>query len=111
MPAAKKPVLEIEAALAPVQALNKLALDNAAKLFEMNFSAAKRVAEITLANAREMAEIKDPAAAQAFFAKQPETMKAFAEEAAADAQSVVKLGMEWSEEAGKLVADSVKKAA
>ena len=109
--AAAKSVNEFEKAFEPVKALNKLALDNAAKLVEMNLNVAKRYADLTLANAREVAELKDPAAVQAYVAKQPEAFKALADDAAADAQVVVKLGMAYFEEAGKVVAANVKKAA
>ena len=95
----------------PAKALNQLALDNAAKLFEMNVSVAKRFADMTFASVREASELKDSAAVQAFVAKQPEAFKAIAEESASDAQSVVKMGMEYMQEAGKVVAANAKKAA
>jgi phasin family protein len=111
MATTKSPISELDKTLEPVRALNKLALDNAAKVIEMNFDVARRYADLTLSSMREVFELKDPAAVQAYVAKQPEAMKAFAESARADAEAAVKLGMSYFEEAGKLVAASTKKAA
>lgn len=102
---------DLNTILEPAKALNQLALDNAAKLFEMNFSMAKRFADMTMATAREVTELKDPAAVQAYVAKQPEALRAMADESAADAQAVVKMGMDYFQEAGKVVSANVKKAA
>ena len=106
-----KTLPELDKVFEPMRAFNKLTLDNAAKFVEMNLDVAKRYADIALANAREMAEIKDPAAMQAYVAKQPEAMKAFADTARADAEAVMKLSIGYFEAAGKLVADTTKKAA
>ena len=109
--ASTKTVSDLNNAFEPVRALNKLALDNTAKLVEMNLAVAKRFADTALAGAREVMELKDPAAVQAYMAKQPEALKAFADDARADAEAAVKLGMAYFEEAGKVVAANVKKAA
>jgi len=108
---AKAPEFNIEAVFAPVKALNELALANTAKVVDMQFAAARKYADMALANVREMAELNDPAAVQAYVAKQPEAMKALAEGMAADAQEITKLGVAYVQEAGKVVAESVKKAA
>ena len=105
------PNIDMEAALAPMKALNTLALENTAKVVEMQFAAARKYADLALANAREVAELKDPAAVQAYVAKQPEALKALAEGATADAQEIANMGVAYLQEAGKVVADSVKKAA
>ncbi len=109
--ATAKTVSEFDKAFGPFLALNKLALDNTAKLVEMNLDVARRYAELSLTNAREAAELKDPAAIQAFVSKQPEAFKALAETVSTDAQATVKLGMSYLEEAGKVVAANLKKAA
>ena len=109
--ATTKTVTEMEKTFEPMRALNQLALDNAAKLMEMNLNIARRYADLMLGNVREMVELKDPAAVQAFVAKQPESMKAFADSTRADAEAAVKLSMTYFEEAGKLVTENVKKAA
>lgn len=107
----EKSFADIEKTFEPMRALNQLALDNAAKLMEMNLDVAKRYSNMMLSSAREMIELKDPAALQAFVAKQPEAIKSFTDVARADAEAAVKLGMTYFEQAGKLVSESAKKAA
>ena len=85
--ATTKSVSDIDKVFEPVRALNKLTLDNTAKLVELNLAVAKRFADATLANVREAVELKDPAAVQAYLAKQPEAMKALADEARAPCQT------------------------
>jgi phasin family protein len=109
--ATAKTLPEVDKVLEPVRAFNQLALDNCAKLVEMNLDIAKRYTELTLANVRELVELKDPAAVQAYVAKQPEAIKSFADTARADAEAALKLSMSYFEEAGKLVASNAKKAA
>lgn len=108
---ATKALPDVDKALEPVRAFNKLTLDNAAKMMEMNLSITKRYADLALANARELVELKDPAAVQAYVARQPEAIKAIADTARADAEAAVKLSMSYFEAAGKLVSESTKKAA
>ncbi len=109
--ATAKSLPEFDKVFEPVRAFNKLTLDNAAKMLEMNLDVAKRYTDLALANAREIVELKDPAAVQAYVAKQPEAFKAFADTARADAEAAVKLSVSYFEAAGKLVSDSAKKAA
>ena len=109
--ATAKTVSELDKTFEPLRALNKLALDNTAKLMEMNLDIARRYADLMLGNVRELVELKDPAAVQAFVARQPESLKAFADSTRADAEAAVKLGMNYLEEAGKLVSENVRKAA
>ena len=107
----KAPEFNLEAAFAPVKALNTLVLENTAKVVELQFAAARKYADLALASTREVSELKDAEAFQAYVAKQPEAMKHLAEDMAADAQEMTKLGMSYVQEAGKVVAESVKKAA
>jgi phasin family protein len=109
--ATAKTLPEVDKVLEPVRAFNQLALDNCAKMVEMNLDIAKRYTEMTLPNERELVELKDPAAVQAYVAKQPEAIKSFADTARADAEAALKLSMSYFEEAGKLVASNAKKAA
>ena len=106
--ATAKNTVEMEKVFEPVRALHMLALENTAKLVEMNLAFARRYADTALANAREMIELKDPAAVQAFLAKQPEAMKTFADETRADAEAALKMGMSYFEEAGKVVSSNAK---
>ena len=97
------PTADMNTFFEPAKALNQLALDNAAKLFEMNVAVAKQFADMTFSSAREVTELKDPAAMQAFVAKQPEALKAMAEESAANAQVVMKMGMDYVQQASKVM--------
>ena len=54
MATTKSPISELDKTLEPVRALNKLALDNAAKVIEMNFDVARRYADLTLSSMREV---------------------------------------------------------
>jgi len=96
--------------LAPVKALNELALANAERLVEMQVQSIRDYADVALDNWKAALAVKDIDGAQKYFAKQNEVAQEVAKKLASDAKVVVELGQEYMTEVQKVVTNNFDKA-
>ncbi len=97
--------------LAPVKALNELALANTERLVEMQVQSFREYADVALDNWKAALAVKDMDGAQKYFAKQNEVAQEVAKKLASDAKVVVELGQEYISEVQKVVTSNFEKAA
>jgi len=99
--------------LAPVQALNQLAVDNAEKLVALQIASVQRNAALGFSQLRAALEVKDVEAFQSYLSKQYELVKSLGEGFAGDVKAVSELGNAFSakvQELGKENMEAVTKA-
>ena len=95
-------------ALAPVQQLNRLIVDNAEKLVALQIASVQSYYALGFSHLKALLEVHDTEALQAYIGKQGEFVKSVNERLAGDAKAVVELGSDFSAEVQKLGQESVK---
>ncbi len=101
---------ETKKALAPVEALNRLIVDNAEKMVALQIASVKSYYALGFANLKALLEVHDVEAFNAYIGKQNEFVKSVSERLAGDAKAVAELGSDFSAEVQKLGKDTVKSA-
>ena len=99
-----------EELLAPVKALNELAIANAEKLVALQSKNFEKYSKIALSSLQEASAVADLEQSQAYFKKQGEVSKQVAEDFAADMKEVAELGQAYVAEVQKVVSENVAKA-
>lgn len=97
--------------LAPLKALNELAIANTEKLVALQSKNFEKYSKIALSSLQEASQIADLEQSQEYFKKQGEVSKQVAEDLAADAQEVAELGQSYAAEVQKMVTEAGKKVA
>jgi len=95
----KKP----EEMLAPVVALNELALAKAGVLLEMQLAYVRKYAEIGFGSLKAASTVMDPESAQTYFASQAEVARKTGETVMADIKALNQVGVDYFAEAQKIV--------
>ncbi len=96
--------------LAPVVALNKIALAKTEKLVNLQIAAVEKYSGVALASWKQALAANDPAAFQKYVAKQSEVAKGLVEDMLADAKTVAELGQEAAKEVQKVLSENLTKA-
>lgn len=99
---------QVEKFVAPVQALNALAVDNIEKLVDLQVKRFEETAKLGIQQWKEATAIKDLDGFKAYWTKSAELAKTLAEQAVEDARTVVELGNSYSNEAQRIYKDSVQ---
>ena len=94
--------------LAPVQALNQLAVDNAEKFVALQAASLERYVAFGFSQLRAVSEVNDAEAFQAYLGKQNELVRSVSDEFVEDAKAAAKLGSEFSEKVQELGQESIK---
>ena len=97
--------------LAPVQALNQLAVNNAEKLVALQIASLERNAALGFSQLRAALEVKDVEAFQAYINNQYELVKTVSDGIAEDAKAVAELGTEFSAKVQELSKENMKAVA
>jgi phasin family protein len=103
------PDVNVQELLAPAKALNELALSTVERVVDLQLQVAARLSSAMLAASKEALEVQDVAGAQAYFEKRKEVAAQVAQDLAKDAQTIVELGKEYAEGAGKVMTANVSK--
>ncbi len=107
---AKANVINAEKVLAPVVALNKIALAKTEKLVDLQIAAVRKYSDVALTSWKEALAANDPAAFQKYLAGQTQVAKEVVESVLNDAKTVAELGQEAAQEVQKLVSENLAKA-
>ncbi|MDH3637559.1 MAG: TIGR01841 family phasin [Gammaproteobacteria bacterium] len=102
--------MNTEKMLAPVVALNKIALAKTEKLVDLQIAAVRKYAEVALASWKDALTAKDPAELQKYVVGQGEVAKDVVENILKDAKTVAELGQETAQEVQKLMSENLAKA-
>ena len=102
---------QTKSAVAPVQGLNRLVVDNAEKLVALQIASVQSYYALGFANLKALLEVHDAEAFKAYIGKQSELVKSVSERLASDAKAVAELGSDFGTEAQKLGKESVKAVA
>ena len=105
------PNVNVEELLAPAKALNELALNTVERIVDLQLQAAARLSSAMLTASKDALAVQDAASAQAYLEKRKDVASQVAQDLAKDAQTIVELGKEYAEEAGKVVTANVSKFA
>ena len=108
---AKQTVPSFEELVAPVVALNKIAVGYTEKLIELNLTLLRKQADVAMAGWRSALEVKDPAEVKDYLAQQSEAAREVVEGYVADAKVVTQLNQDVAEEVRKVVDESITKVA
>ena len=108
---AKQTIPSFEEFVAPVVALNKIALSYTEKLVELNLTILRKQADVAMAGWRSALEIKGAAEVKDYLTQQGEVARGVVEGYVADAKVVTKLNQEVAEEVRKVVDESIAKVA
>ncbi|MDO6462106.1 phasin family protein [Granulosicoccaceae sp. 1_MG-2023] len=95
--------------LAPMKALNELALSNAEKMIKLQSQNFEKYSKLALNNFQEASTVSDVEASKAFFSKQGELSKKVAEDVAADLKTFADLGQSYVAEVQKVVSENIAK--
>ncbi len=99
---------QVRQVLAPVQALNQLAVDNAEKLVALQVASLERYVALGFSQLRALLDVNDAEAFQAYLGKQNEFVRSVRDEFVEDAKAVAELGGEFSEKVQELGQESIK---
>lgn len=89
--------------LAPSRELNKLFVAKLEQLTAMQFASLREYTDLNLSQLKSATEITTTEDLQQYFQKQQDFLKTLGEKLAADAQALVAISKEFSEEAQKIV--------
>jgi phasin family protein len=103
------PDVNVQELLAPAKALNELAMSTVERVVDLQLQVAARLSSAMLATSKEALEVQDVAGAQAYFEKRREVAAQVGQDLAKDAQTIVELGKEYAEGAGKVMTANVSK--
>ena len=99
---------ETKKALAPVEAFNRLVIDNAEKLVALQIASIQSYYALSFTNLKALLEVHDAEAFKAYVGKHNEFVKSVSEQVAGDAKAVAELGKDFTEEVKKIGEESVK---
>ena len=108
---AKQTLPSYEEVVAPVVAVNKIALGYTEKLVELNLAVLRKQADVALASWRSSLAIKDASEVKDYLTQQGEVARNVVEGYVADAKAVTQLNQEVAEEVRKVVEESIDKVA
>jgi len=108
---AKQTVPSFEEFVAPIVALNKIALSYTEKLVELNLSVLRKQADVTLAAWRDALAVKDAEQAREYMAHQGEVASNVVNGYVANMQAVTQLNQEVAEDVREVVEANFAKAA
>ena len=94
--------------VAPVQELNRLAVENAEKLVALQIASVESYCALGFSNVKALLEVNDAEAFKAYIGKQSELVRSVSEQLAGDAKAVAELGSDFNAKAQKLGEESVK---
>ena len=103
-------VTTFEDLVAPVVEINKIALNYAEKVIELNLAVMRKQADVALAGWRGALTIKDPAEVKDYLAAQGEAARDAVEGLVADSKAVSQMSQEVAEDVRKVVTESIEKA-
>ena len=109
MATAKVEFPKAEELLAPMKALNELALSNAEKMIKLQSQNFEKYSKLALGTMQEATSVRDLEASKAFFTKQGEVSKKVAEDMAADMKTYADLGQSYMAEVQKVVSENIAK--
>lgn len=101
-------VEESKKALAPVEAMNRLIVENAEKLVALQIASIQSYAALGFANLKALLEVHDAEAFKAYIGKQSELAKSVSEQLTSDAKAIAELGTAFGTEAQKFGKESMK---
>jgi phasin family protein len=101
---------QFEEALAPVKALNKLALENVERAVDLNLESLRKYADVVLDSWKDALAVTDMKSGQEYLAKQGQVAQDVVKNLAEDAKAAAELGQEYARDLQKVVTDSVAKA-
>ena len=107
---AQQTVASFEEVVAPVVALNKIALSYTEKLVELNLTLLRKQADVALTGWREVLAVKDADQAKAYLTHQGEVARDVVEGYVADAKAVTELNQEVANDMRKVVETSITNA-
>ncbi len=107
---AQQTVPSPEEFVAPVIALNKIALSYTEKLVDLNLTVLRKQADAVLAGWREALAIKDAGGAKEYLTHQGEAARDVVESYVDEAKTVTEMNQEAADEVRKVVEDSITKA-
>ncbi len=93
-------------ALAPVQKLSALGIENVEKLAALQLKSIDAYSKLAISQLKAALEVQDVAGFQAYLADQQTVVKTVSEKLVADAKSVAELGEKFSAEAQKVAKES-----
>lgn len=102
---------QLENAVAPVVAFNKLVIKNAEEAFNMQIASLQTYTKMSLENLNAGLDVRDPDEFKAYAEKQKDMAKEFTDQMAADAKAFGELNARFLEEARTLTEASIKAAA
>ena len=101
---------QFEEALAPVKALNKLALENVERVVELNLDSMRKYADVVLDSWKGALAVSDIKSGQEYLAKQGQVAQEVVKSLAEDAKAAAEIGQEYARDVQKVVTESVTKA-
>jgi len=107
---AKQTIPSFDELVAPVVALNKIALSYTEKLVEFNLSELRKQADVALTGWREVLSVKDADAAKDYLTHQSDVARKVVEDYVADAKAVTQMNQDVAEDVRKVVEESIAKA-
>lgn len=102
-------VKSTEEMMAPVRALNELALEHATRVIDMQLSLARKYADMGLASFKAVTTVTDADSAKTYLADQTEAVRKSSESVMADAKAFGQLNVEYVTEAQKIVKEGLGK--
>lgn len=108
---AQQKVAGFQAFVAPVIALNKIALGYAERAVELNLAVLRKQAEVVLAGWRDALAVKDPEQVKDYLARQGEVARNVVNGYVADATAVTELNRQVANDVRKVVETSFAGAA
>ncbi len=100
-----------EDVLAPVRALNELAITRTEDVMQAHIERMQKYTAVALEGWRDALAIEDIEGAQKYYAKQGEAAKQMVEEFVADAKAAADFGRNYGAEVQQILTEGVKKAA
>lgn len=97
---------QFKVALAPVQKLNALGVENFEKLAALQISSLEAYSKLGVSQLKAALAVQDVAGLQAYIADQQEVAKTVGEKLVADAKSVAEMGEKFTAEAQKVAKES-----
>lgn len=99
---------EINKALAPVDAFNRLFIENVEKLVALQIASLQSYYALGFTNLKALLEVHDPEAFKAYIGKHQEFVRGVTSQLADDAQAVAELGGDFSAKVKRLGEQRVK---
>lgn len=104
-------VEQADRVMAPVRAMNEVAVEKTEKLVKLQTTAFQNYAKLAIDHWREALKVKDAESMKDFLSKHRAYVESVAEKATKDANAVMELGNDYVAEVQKILKDSASKAA